>query len=116
MRGARGVVLPCRRLKPASANTCANRPIPPGTSLKWGSYNVSEGSMTRLRAPQLRESYRVRVVRDGGQCRVVAVEHVRAGERLLRIRGVRTDRPSRYSLQIAADVHIVAGERPDAER
>lgn len=46
------------------------------------------------------------VVRANGEFRLVAIRAIAAGERLFRIEGDPTHRPSRFSVQIAEDLHI----------
>lgn len=52
----------------------------------------------------------MRVARVAGECRVLAVQQLRAGESVLTIEGETTDRPSRYSIQIEERVHIEVGK------
>ena len=53
----------------------------------------------------------VRVLREVHESRLVALRPILAGERLFRIEGRTTDRPSRYSVQIDEHVHL----EPDSE-
>ena len=48
----------------------------------------------------------VGVVRTVGEYRLVAVRAISAGVRLFRIEGERSDRPSRYSLQVGEKLHV----------
>ena len=48
----------------------------------------------------------VGVMRAAGTYRVVAIRSISSGERLFPIEGERTDRPSRYSVQIGKNLHI----------
>ncbi len=54
------------------------------------------------------EPLRVQMSPDG--CHVVAARAIRAGETLCRIEGEVCATPSRYSLQVGVDRHIVAPE------
>jgi hypothetical protein len=51
----------------------------------------------------------VGVVRAAGEYRLVSIRPIKAGERLFRIEGIETSRPTRYSLQIDDDLHIDLG-------
>lgn len=51
----------------------------------------------------------VRVAGSAGEFRLVAVRAIARGERLFRIEGIKTRRPSRYSVQIGEDLHIDLG-------
>lgn len=44
-----------------------------------------------------------------GECRLVAIRPLRAGERLFRLEGETMARPSRYSLQIGEELHLDLG-------
>jgi hypothetical protein len=49
------------------------------------------------------------VLRAAGEYRLVAIRPIMAGERLFRIEGDRTSRPSRYSVQVGEGLHIDLG-------
>lgn len=44
-----------------------------------------------------------------GECRLVAIRPIRAGERLFRMEGETTARPTRYSLQVGEELHLDLG-------
>lgn len=77
---------------------------------------------SRLRNPILRPApatlSSIEVVRRDGQLCVVATRKVRPGERVLFLDGMLSRIPSRYSVQIDADVHVEVpeDEEVDAER
>ena len=48
-------------------------------------------------------------------CRLVAVRPILAGEALFQLEGVTTSQPTRYSLQIAGDLHLDAGDGRSGE-
>jgi hypothetical protein len=58
----------------------------------------------------------VRVEQIDGELRVVATRPFRAGEAILRLEGDVTDRPSRYSLQVEDDRHLVVPTAGAPER
>lgn len=49
------------------------------------------------------------VLRAGGEYRLVVVRPVLGGERLFRMEGERTPRPSRYSVQVGVNLHLDIG-------
>ena len=49
------------------------------------------------------------VLRAAGEYRLVAIRPILAGERLFRMEGDRTPRPSRYSVQIGEELHVDLG-------
>lgn len=46
---------------------------------------------------------------EAGECRLVALQVFRAGERLFRLEGLTTAQPSRYSLQVGERLHLDLG-------
>ncbi len=57
----------------------------------------------------------IEVVRSAGQLRVVALHAFRKGERIFEIEGVLTPTPSRYSVQVDADVHVEVPELAEVD-
>lgn len=70
------------------------------------------GSTGRLHRCQ---SESVGVMQTADESRLVATRRISAGERLFRIEGETTQRPSRYSLQIDEDLHLDIGNGRSAE-
>lgn len=68
-----------------------------------------------LRSNPSHHSPIVEVVCDSHGCRLVAARAIRAGECVLVIAGRQTTKPSRYSIQVAEQVHIDVSEDCPAE-
>jgi hypothetical protein len=80
-----------------------------------GSTQVTEASRNPLEGLRHCQSDAVGVVRAAGENRLVAIRPIAAGERLFRIEGVETSRPTRYSLQVGDNLHIDLGSGHSAE-
>ncbi len=55
----------------------------------------------------LRSQRRVGVARRGGTHRVIAIEPIQTGTVILHIHGIFVDEPSKYSIQVDHDLHVL---------
>ncbi|TCO47280.1 SET domain-containing protein-lysine N-methyltransferase [Actinocrispum wychmicini] len=56
--------------------------------------------------PEVAELTRAAVIRTGGEYKLVAIEPVAANTFLFSLEGELTSRPTRYTVQLAADTHV----------
>jgi hypothetical protein len=65
--------------------------------------------------PSASQATPIEVVRSDGQLRVVALHAFRRGERIFELEGMLSPKPSRFSVQVDADVHVEIPEHAEVD-